>query len=126
RRLDVGAPLLGKVGIIAVAQTSGQGGAIDVAGHLVAEDPWLAIEIAVGVGDGILHEGEATFGKRTGDDVGLSYGLGGAGELSIEIDGGIVLAGFGKHEGIDALRAGKLLEIRASALDGSDVAFLGE
>ena len=50
----------------------------------------------------------------------------GAGELAVEIDRGIVLAGFGEHEGVDALRAGKLLEIGAGAFDGSDVVFLGE
>ena len=79
--------------------------------HLVAEHPLLAVEVAVGVGDGILHEGEAALGECAGDDVRLRDHLRGAGELAVVIDGRIALAGLGQHEGVDALGAGELLEI---------------
>ena len=78
------------------------------------------------MGDGVLHEGPAALGEGAGHDVRLRHGLRGAGELAVVIDRGIVLAGLGQHEGVDALGAGELLQIGARAFDGLAVVVLGE
>ena len=49
----------------------------------------------------------------------------GVGKLAIEIDGRIALAGFGQHEGVDALVAGELRQVPARFLHRQVVGLAG-
>jgi hypothetical protein len=70
------------------------------------------------MGDGILHENPAALGECARNDVRLRHDLRGGWELAVVIDGGIGLGRLGKHEGVDALGAGELLQIAAGAFAG--------
>ncbi len=57
--------------------------------------------------------------------MGFHHGLCGAGDLAVEVDGWIVLARLGQHEGVHPLGAGELRQVTPRLIDGEAVVFRG-
>ena len=125
-RLQVSAPLLHEIGVVAVRQLLRELGAVDVGRRLFAQHPCFAGEVFLGVLERVLHEIPAGLGEGRRHFVTVDHGLGRTGKLAVEVDRRAGLGGIAQHGLIDALKAGELGQVLARVLDGGGVVIGGE
>ena len=83
----------------------------------MAQYPFFAAEIWIGMQDRVLHEGEAIFGKCSLDRITVNDVLRGAGELAVEVEAGNLVIGGGEHALVDVLESLEAVEIGAGLSD---------